>query len=493
MGFIMLSNSKSQDAYSPDKISYRPATVAGSFYPSDKNELSNMLDSLLAVNNKKEFADKDIISIIAPHAGYVYSGGVAGAVYSELNGRKYDAVIIISPSHHKYFRGSSVFSGDAYVTPLGNALVDKDLAVLIANHNPYISYSLDGHQWTTNQNEHAIEVQIPFIQKVLPDTKIVPIVMGSQDELSVDKLAQALLKSIKYTGKKVLIVASTDLSHYHPYDTASTIDEKLIEYFSGFDYFAIQNQTANKSVEACGAGPMIVAMMVAEGLGYDNAIPIKYLNSGDTKAGMANKNRVVGYMSAIISNSVHNTLLPLLDNQSKKILIELAKKSVHEQVKNINTATKQLVTNKLKFSYPNTVFVTLKIDNELRACMGHLYPTSTLLDEIIQVAKTAATDDYRFGPVRQDELSKLEYEITILSRMQRVFDTNKIEIGKDGLLIRLDGKKGLLLPQVASERNWNIATFLNNLCVKAGLRPDDWKNENAQLFKFQGLIINENK
>ncbi|MDP2362565.1 MAG: AmmeMemoRadiSam system protein B, partial [Ignavibacteria bacterium] len=223
---ILISNGLSQDMLAPDKISYRSPTVAGAFYPAKPSELRTMIYNYLN-EDISEIIQQDIFAIVVPHAGFVYSGSVAAKAYKQLIGKKYDAIIIIAPSHQKYFKGASVFKGNAYVTPLGNALVDKELSKEITSVNSFVKLSMDGHSWTDSLSEHSLEVQIPFLQIVQPDVPIVPIVMGTQNHETCDKLMKAIVYSVKKLNKKVLIVASSDLSHFHSLKDA----KKLINRF----------------------------------------------------------------------------------------------------------------------------------------------------------------------------------------------------------------------------------------------------------------------
>lgn len=484
----MFCQPKSDDK--KDREIIRPATVAGAFYPASAEELKSMLNDYLK-DQKTPVIKTDIFALIAPHAGYIYSGAVAGRAYYHLENHRYDAIIIIAPSHQKYFVGSSVFSGDGYATPLGISKVDKALADSIASYGGLVKLSMDGHSWKDSLNEHAIEVQIPFLQTVQPNVPIVPIVMGSQDYQTVNQLMSAIVSAVKKSHKKVLIVASSDLSHYHTYDEAKQLDLDVAKAFQFFDYFKLETMLFARKLEACGGGPIITAMMAAEQLGGTIAYPVQYANSGDTPAGKDHKDRVVGYFSGLILSSpgMDNLMLPPLSDDDKQELLQYAKSSVENTVKNIETnKSMEMLPTGLARYY--TGFVTIKKHGELRACMGHTFAQMPLYFEIGEVAKTAATSDFRFGPITIDELKDLEYEVTVLSRFKRITDTNEIKIGTHGLFIRYKSNSGLLLPQVATERNWDTKTFLENLCYKAGLPKDTYSNPDAELYIFKAIIIN---
>ncbi|MDQ1265496.1 MAG: hypothetical protein QG635_647 [Bacteroidota bacterium] len=479
---------KYQDSLDPKMIAYRQAVYSGSFYPSDPDSLRSVINDYLSSKDER-IIEGDILAIVSPHAGYPYSGWVAGKVYSELIGRKYDAIIIIAPSHSKLFNGASVYSGDGYSTPLGKCEVDKELANAIAKKNKTVYLSLDGHDWKTNETEHSLEVQLPFLQIVLPDVPIVPIVMGTQDFQTIDDLMKAIVSSIKESGRKVLIVASSDLSHYHDNKTSRQMDSALIGAFDRFDYFKMSVQCQNRRWEACGYGPIITAMTVGEQLGATKAKSIFYANSSDSPYTKTSKDRVVGYFcGAIINTGSENSIdLPILSDEDKSKLLKAARTGILNAVKGNKTKKDDKIPENLAVEYPT--FVTIKKHGDLRGCMGHTFASQPLLWEVEETGRLASESDSRFSPIKESELPELEIEVTILSRYKRVLDINEIEIGADGVYLRVGYNTGLFLPQVATENNWDRKTYLEYLGLKAGLDRNAYKNSNAQLYKYQAVIL----
>ena len=274
----VFSKTLAQDMPGLSQVSYRPPAVAGSFYPNNPDSLRKMINEFLDLN---EFIPipGDIKAIVVPHAGYVFSGWVAGKAFKAVKDKTYDDIIIIAPSHAKYFNGASVFKGDAYTTPLGEALVDKILANEIANFSPLVKLSNDGHGWKDSKSEHSIEVEIPFLQVVQPNTPIVPIIIGSQDFTTCDELVKAIINAKKKLNKKLLIVASSDLSHFHNTGSAEALDTLLVNSFSKFDYFKMEKNLFAGKWEACGGGPIVTAMMIAEQLGANNTLAFQYATS----------------------------------------------------------------------------------------------------------------------------------------------------------------------------------------------------------------------
>jgi AmmeMemoRadiSam system protein B len=277
------------------KPTVRQPAVAGQFYPADPDELRRMLDEFVAQATVPNLSGQ-IVALIAPHAGYIYSGKVAAHSYALLKGQKFERVVVIAPSHFEAFPFNSVYNGDAYATPLGNVEVDKEFAAKLAKMSPLIQLSSRGHTPTQQQGEHALEVQLPFLQRMLGEFKLVPIVMGDQDYSLCRALGLALAKALSAEKPEeraeTLILVSSDLSHYHPYDEAVTIDHHTLAAIEEWDYLSLWRNFMTRTWEACGGGPIVAGMIAAERLGATHAQILKYANSGDT-AGP--RDQVVGY------------------------------------------------------------------------------------------------------------------------------------------------------------------------------------------------------
>ena len=282
-----LNAQSSQDVREPE--------VAGMFYPGDSTELSHMIEQYLAKTEKT--VDGEILGLVSPHAGYVYSGPVAAWSYKQVEGKSYDVVVVVAPSHFEYFSGSSVYSGKYYQTPLGNIPVAEELAKELAASDSRIKLSDAGHDPGRNgQAEHSLEVQLPFLQSTLGDFQLLPIVMAEQTMANTEHLGDALVKVLK--GKKALIVASSDLSHYHSYDDAYKLDETLMDFFADFEFKKILEGCEARKIEACGYGPIAVMMYTCSKLGYNKTKVLKYATSGDVPVG--EKSQVVGYLSGAV-------------------------------------------------------------------------------------------------------------------------------------------------------------------------------------------------
>lgn len=265
----------------------RQPAVAGLFYPDNARVLNRDLDTMLDQVSAKP-PGGTVVALIVPHAGYRYSGITASHSYRLIAGQSFECVVIVAPSHREYFEGISVFGGTAFRTPLGDVYVDEQLRSDLTAGDQLIAESEVGHR-----GEHAIEVQLPFIQKVLHDVKILPVVMGTQRREYCFHLGEKLAHVLK--GKRSLLIASTDLSHYHPYDSANALDEVIIQDAARFDVERMMVDLETQHTEACGGGPMVAVLAAAHRLGADSVDILYHCNSGDVTGDYS---AVVGYLSA---------------------------------------------------------------------------------------------------------------------------------------------------------------------------------------------------
>jgi AmmeMemoRadiSam system protein B len=268
----------------------RPAMVAGMFYPQKKITLEREV-AIVLENAPDEDLKAKIVAVIAPHAGYMYSGGVAARAYRQIIDREYHIVVVISPSHREYFKEISIYEGYGYSTPLGVIPIDQTTAKKLTTCHSKIVLSEKGHRF----DEHSLEVQLPFLQKVLDNFKLIPVVMGEQDMENINILADALANVLK--DQKALIVASSDLSHFYNYDKATILDKVVLENVNNFDADKLFNDVQDGRCEMCGAGPVVAAMKASKMLGANKSKVLLYRNSGDITG---DRNEVVGYMSAIL-------------------------------------------------------------------------------------------------------------------------------------------------------------------------------------------------
>ncbi|HTQ56959.1 MAG TPA: AmmeMemoRadiSam system protein B [Bryobacteraceae bacterium] len=465
----------------------RPPAVAGSFYPADPGELARMIDGFLSKADGVPIPG--LVAVVSPHAGYIYSGQVAAYTYAQLKGRRIERVVLIAPSHYDAFPFSAVYDGAAYLTPLGRVPVDRAFAAQLAKSSRLIQLSSRGHVNSGERGEHSVEVQLPFLQRVLGPFQLVPVVMGDQSYQVCRALGLALAKMIR--GPETLILASSDLSHYHTYDEAARMDHKTLQAITEWDYLSMSRNFDLRTWEACGGGPIIAAMIAAERLGANQARVLQYANTGDVTG---DKSRVVGYGSVVMSrdSGQPGAAAPAfsLTRDEREWLLQIARKSVEAVVRD----------GKLYECSPGTfqalarergAFVTLKEHGMLRGCIGYTSPVKPLCEAVRDVAAMAAVRDRRFPPVTLKELGSLEYEISVLSPLRRVLDVKQIRLGRDGLVLKRGESEGLFLPQVPVEQGWDRPTYLEQLCHKAGLPPGTWKDDEADLFSFTALVFGE--
>lgn len=264
----------------------RSPAVAGGFYPADPAELSGLIDRMMAQVPEGNRAGK-LVELVVPHAGYVYSGAVAAYGYKRLQNQKFDTVIMIGPSHHAAFNGVSVWQEGEWKTPLGTVPVDSELAKAIVSENPLLNIPKGPHL-----PEHSLEVQLPFLQKTLKDFKIVPVLIGNPTLENCEILAKAIAKH--FASKRILILVSTDLSHYHPYEFASKMDRLGLDLVVEEDAAKFQESIEKGECEFCGGGGVVTAMQIAKILGNVKPEILRYANSGDVTG---EKGKVVGYAS----------------------------------------------------------------------------------------------------------------------------------------------------------------------------------------------------
>lgn len=474
----------------------RKPAVAGQFYPGSPDSLKRDVDRYLAAARVPEL-DGEVVGIVSPHAGYMYSGAVAAHGYSCLKGKHYDTVIVVAPSHRMAFRGSSVYARGAYETPLGLVQVDSELASAILDESAGIIEEPRAHL-----DEHSLEVQIPFLQRTLDSFRIVPIVMGDQSRAASYALGKRIAKAVSDAGDcRVLLVASTDLSHYHDQRTAEALDERVLDALSAFDPDGLLRSLAARECEACGGGPTAAVMVASKELGADEARVLKYATSGDVTG---DESQVVGYASAVLvrrdtaggtpaSGAAGSASVPKpyqgLASAEKDVLLALARGSIAAALAGGTPPEAALRSDALDAECG--AFVTLHRRGELRGCIGYVRAVKPLRQAVAEMAVQAALHDPRFPPVSARELPEIDIEISVLSPLEEVADVSQIEVGKHGLVIQEGARSGLLLPQVATEYGWDREAFLDHTCLKAGLPAGSWKRQGVVVLRFTAEIFGE--
>lgn len=473
----------------PDTLQNRQPAVAGSFYPSDPVELKTMLQQFFAKAPARA-TNREVLAIISPHAGYVFSGEVAAAAFSQIDpAKEYKTIFIIGSSHRSSFAGASVYNIGNYITPLGTVTTDLETAQKLVADNKVMDFDPQYHR-----SEHSIEVQIPILQYYLKTNfKIVSILLGTQDAGTCEKIANALKP---YFLPENLFVISTDFSHYPAYNDAVKSDKLLADAIvtNDPDKFlnAVESCTeknvANLATGCCSWPSVITLMYLTEEepeITYDE---ILYKNSGDSKYG--EKDRVVGYYALSVSKEKSGTLM-LTDSEKKELLI-IARNTIDTYLKEnrIPEVDEKALPSVMKNKAG--AFVTLKKAGELRGCIGHFEADNPLYKMVQQMAVSSATHDYRFPAVTSNELKSIDIEISVLTPMQKINDVSKIRLGIDGIYIKKGNRSGTFLPQVATDTGWNLDEFLGHCARdKAGIGWDGWKDKDAEIYIYQAFVFGE--
>ena len=472
-----------------DMNDIRKSVIAGSWYSGNPKILSSDIDGFLK-NVPTELIDGKVVALISPHAGYMYSGQVAAYSYKLVEGEIFDAVIVIGPSHRAYFNGVSIYNKGGYKTPLGIVPVDIELANEIIARSPIISFVPAAHL-----QEHSVEIQLPFLQRVLGNFSFVPIVMGNQDGQTCKELAEAIFQSM--ADKKILIIGSSDLSHFHAYEKAVKLDSIVLDHIKGMDAEGLLKDLERGACEACGGGVIAVTMIVAKKLGVHRVKLLKYANSGDVTG---DKSGVVGYASAVFydggsAGSVKEKsgvgVNMGLTETEKDELLKIARNVIECRLAGKGSPQFEVESTTLKEKRGS--FVTLQKHGQLRGCIGYIDAKKPLYVTVSEMAMSAAFNDPRFSPLGREELKDLSIEISVLTPLKEIKDINEIEVGVHGIYIVKDFHSGLLLPQVATQYKWDRLTFLRETCHKAGLPSNAWADEDTRIHIFSADIFGEDE
>jgi len=454
--------------------SVQEPAVAGRFYPAQPEELKTMVRSFLDAAGKPK-VQGEIYGLVAPHAGYIYSGPAAGHAYKEVEGKAYEVVVVLAPSHTAPMNGVSVLDMDAYKTPLGDVPIDRKSVQALIDRADWIS-----HLPALFAREHSMEVHLPFLQTALtPGFKIIPVVIGSPDPQLAKAFAQVL--SRQFRGRNVLYVASSDMSHYLPYDLAKTKDTGTLDIIQNGEIETLARQCSTKQSELCGLGPVQVMMHLAKKMGIEGGTVLKYENSGDTAG---DRNRVVGYGSIAFVNPEGD--LSFSDKQS---LLTLARSTLTAYVE--DRQRPEIIPGSPALEEQGAAFVTLKSRGQLRGCIGQLRATMPLYRSVVEMTVSSCSRDRRFTPVKPEELPNISLEISVMSPFMKVGSVDEIKVGRDGLYLTYMGRSGVLLPQVPGEQGWDRDEYLKGICRKAGLPDKTWEKPGAELYRFTAQVFSE--
>ena len=467
----------------------RPAVWAGKFYPADPGELKKTIADLLAEARRDALrlpAGRPVRAIVMPHAGYIYSGLAAAHAMLALAGRHFDRIVLLGPDHRVGLRGCAVSDAEAWQTPLGNVPVDEGARRLCRRYRDFAPNA------ASDAIEHCLEVELPFLQVQLGKFTIIPVVMGQADVETVSRAIDGLL------DERTLLVVSSDLSHYLPYDQAVSRDRQTIKAVVSLNSGAL----AGCRNCACGRDPLRVLISLARRHGWQPHL-LYANNSGDTAG---DKDRVVGYAAiAFLGENAMTTTTDdaaVLNDRQGMALVALARHTIAEKLGLKQAAETpaglQAILAEDALQARRGTFVTLKINGQLRGCIGNIEAAGTIVDSVRRNAVNAAFRDPRFAPLSAAEFDDVDIEVSILTEPKPLSYTDardllaRLRVNEDGVIIRRGGAGATFLPQVW-EQLPRPEEFLSHLCLKAGLPADDWKRPGLEVLTYQVQYFEEEK
>ncbi|HRY95001.1 MAG TPA: AmmeMemoRadiSam system protein B [Myxococcota bacterium] len=493
-----------------------PAQVAGQFYPARPEALRAMIAGHLAEADKtagvKVPAGADILGVVVPHAGYPYSGPVAAHAFAALRGRELRRVVVLGPAHRRRFPVPALLDAPAYQTPLGPIPIDRDgVRALAASGTAQVAPD-------RFLEEHALEVELPFLQVALGDFQLVPVMVSEPDRPAMQRLAAAIQAA--FPGRDTLVVASTDLSHDYPYEVAVAMDALAMRLVTALDADGLvagdgRFRRAGEAIrvgqdgapepaacQLCGLGPVLALVELARLHPGAAGVLLDRRTSGDVVGDT--RSRIVGYGAVAIQLASPRpaptgvkaqgpgTTGDFLSAEEKAALLGVARQALERHFATGSVDLPVPASEKLRA--PGAAFVTLKKHGELRGCIGHMEPTSPLWEMIRDRALDAALNDNRFPQVTRAELAELRIEISVLSpRVPVKSPEADIVIGRDGVWLELGPHRGVFLPQVPVEQGWDtVPVYLDNLCRKAHVPERGcWRRPEAVLQRFSALVFGE--
>lgn len=459
----------------------RPAVWAGRFYPAAPGDLQKVLNDFADLAQATPIdipPGKQLKALLLPHAGYIYSGWTAAHASRVLLPGSFDNVVVMAPDHRVGFANCVISRGDAYQTPLGRIRLHPDAAALRQRHEFF------GANRLSDDTEHAVEVVLPVLQHFLGNFTLVPAVCGPSHTLRVAEAVAPVLND------RTLLVVSSDLSHYLPYDDAVTKDRRTIEAILNLD----TDRLAGMENAACGKTPLTVLLHIARQRKWQPVL-LHYANSGDTAG---SRDRVVGYTAMAfyadppMKSDVSST--PGLSPEQGRLLVQLARRVIQNRLsaftdRRLEELLAQISQDR-SLLQPAGTFVTLERNHQLRGCIGRLAPDLPILESVKRNAALAAFNDPRFPPLSVMELDDLSIEVSVLSPPRTLVYADgqdlisKLRAGVDGVIVQKGSAHATFLPQVWRQLP-DAATFLGRLCLKAGLTSHAWQEERLDIMTYQ--------
>ncbi|MFH1925063.1 MAG: AmmeMemoRadiSam system protein B [Chloroflexota bacterium] len=431
----------------------RQPVVAGQFYPGSASQLKVMIEKMVDAEAEKQ----EVIGLVSPHAGYMYSGPVAGAVISRVKFK--DTFIILGPNHTGRGKPLSIMSEGKWQTPLGDVEIDAELAQHLLSISHHLQEDDAAHAF-----EHSIEVQLPFLQYFRPDVRIVPITLSFASIDAYKEIGREIARAISDTRREAVIMASSDMTHYEPHDVAARKDRQAIDAILRLDEDELFRRVEEHNISMCGCAPVATLISAARELGATSAELVKYQTSGDTSGDYS---AVVGYAGIIIKAV---TVHPLVQHARNTIETYVTSGNVISPPEELTPEMQQKAG----------VFVSLHKFGELRGCIGTFEPTRpNVAEEIISNAISSATRDPRFPPVAPEELGDLEYSVDVLTKPKPIKNKKELDPRKYGVIVECGFRRGLLLPDLDGVDT--VDQQVDICCQKAGILP----SEPINLYRFE--------
>jgi len=474
----------------------RPPAIAGRWYTDDADALRAELRGYLGrVDNV--LSGITVRALVAPHAGYAYSGLCAAYAFRQLQGQPVERVFVLGPSHYVQVRGASIEDTDAYETPLGLVPLDKEAVAALRAH-PLITNVPAAHT-----REHSLEIELPFLQMVLPHFRIVPIIIGS---LSPDEARELGVCIKKLLGPRDVIVASTDFTHYGAAFGYAPFRDKVRERLTQLDMGAAKLVLARdipgmyRYAAQTGItwdGVTVCAVMVAALPDSVQGRLLKYYKSGDADNDYQHS---VSYVALVMyepaATAASASVAPAqeaagLTAEEKHTLLRIARDTLEQHVRGKALPDLNAFELTPRLRARSGAFVTLHKHGHLRGCIGYIEGRAPLAKTVQENACNAATGDPRFPPVQPDELKDIDIEISVMSPLRKASSPNDVVAGTHGVVLKKGFHQGVFLPQVATEQGWDRETFLRHLGLKAGLDMNAYKT--AELWLFTAEVFGEGR
>jgi MEMO1 family protein len=420
----------------------REPAYTGQFYPSSPTQLKEMIKTMVEEGATRE----EVIGIVAPHAGYIYSGPVVGALMSRVKIK--ETAVILCPNHTGYGKLFSIMTDGKWQTPLGEVEIDSELAKQILENSHYLEEDEVAHRL-----EHAIEVQLPFLQYFKSDVKLVPIVMGHSNGAAYKEVGRGIAAAITGLKRDTLIIASSDMTHYESQESAKSKDARAIQAMLDLDEDELLKRIERYDITMCGYGPAVSLISAARELGAGKAELVKYQTSGDSSGDYSS---VVGYAGLAIMR-----MSPLA---------KLAKDTVDMYVREGKLPKIENLTPEM--SERAGVFVSIHKHGDLRGCIGTFEPQRpNIAQEVITNAISSAVHDPRFSPISEQELKDLDYSVDVLTNPVPVEDKSVLDPKKHGVIVQSGWRRGLLLPDL--EGVDSVEQQIEICCQKGGITPGE--------------------